>query len=80
MSLDGGEEGPPPNPYAFPSDGKYQDCTDYQRGMPLRDYFAAMAIAPLMSAPRGLRSPTALAEVAYQMADAMLVARMKKRP
>jgi hypothetical protein len=47
--------------------------TAYSTGMTLRDYFAAKAMAAMASHSKG--GTTGLAEVAYQMADAMLIAR-----
>lgn len=44
-----------------------------QNGMPLRDYFAAKAIAGMMSIPSG-DDPGATAAYAYRIADALLAA------
>ena len=47
-----------------------------QRGMTLRDYFAAKAMQGLVGAPQSFPRAT-IAEHAYQMADAMLAEREK---
>ena len=58
---------------AFPTGTNY--------GMTLRDYFAAKAIAGLFHiyhdiTPRdGIKMPRAMAEIAYELADAMMAAR-----
>jgi hypothetical protein len=59
------------NPPAFPS------VFDHERGMTLRDYFAAKAIeGATVSAANNVRFNHALiAEEAYLLADAMLKAR-----
>lgn len=50
-------------------------------GMSLRDYFAAKVLAALITMPMGrakwdgMTTDAGIAEVAYQMADAMLAAR-----
>lgn len=65
------------NPQAFPrpfsqqfQDEKYRA----QEGMTLRDYFAAKAMQPIMSAEVDAAECAAMA---YAMADAMLEARSK---
>jgi hypothetical protein len=63
-----------PNPYAFP----WTDAADDSgsTGMTLRDYFAAKAMPALIA-----ESPNAdddiIAQLAYGLADAMLIARNK---
>ena len=47
---------------------------DLQKGMTLRDYFAAKAMQGLVGAPQSFPRAT-IAEHAYLMADAMLKAR-----
>ena len=61
-------------PQAFPSG----DSGDYP-GMTLRDYIAAQCINGMLAAATSWRSstPTQWAEVAYQIADAMLIEREK---
>jgi hypothetical protein len=56
--------------YAFPQDNAYD------RGMTLRDYFAARAMAGMIS-QYGLEDITELAAIAYNVADAMMVEREK---
>jgi len=63
------------NPPAFPNDGRIQLGDDYQ-GMTLRDWFAGQALIALPNIGCGADldiTDTALA--AYQIADAMLLAR-----
>lgn len=64
------------NPPAFPNDGRIQLGDDYQ-GMTLRDWFAGQALITLPNIGCGadldIDFGTALA--AYQIADAMLLAR-----
>ena len=55
------------NPPAFPS------VFDHERGMTLRDYFAAKAMQALLGYEESTLENDA--EVAYAMADAMLKAR-----
>lgn len=47
----------------------------HDQGMTLRDYFAAKAMQALVSIPNQSGSEKDFAEVAYDMADAMLEAR-----
>lgn len=51
-----------------------------QKGMDLRDYFAAKAMAALLSHPEGVAdwANEQLTEWAYQIADAMMEARKKE--
>ncbi len=58
---------------AFPTDGEY---AGFQSGMSLRDWFAGMSLARLVNEEK--RSPTAVAILAYQIADAMLAERSKE--
>jgi len=46
-----------------------------EKGMDLRDYFAAMALQGLLSDPNVRQSWDKFAEDAYEMADAMMEAR-----
>lgn len=65
------------NPPAFPNDGRIQLGDDYQ-GMTLRDWFAGQALIALPNIGCGADldiTDTALALAAYQIADAMLLAR-----
>ena len=70
------------NPPAFPA--MHFDLADNEHGMTLRDYFAAKAMQVLMAETDGINDdkPGApswqsdtVAELAYEQADAMLVAR-----
>lgn len=69
----------PPNPSAFPHPGV---CG----GMSLRDYFAGQAVADAMRAVAfqqivpidGEQPQDTVARVAYEVADAMLLARAKR--
>lgn len=61
---------------AFPTNGP--DNGVYGAGMPLRDYLAAKAMQGLLGAPSVLKTTEGadeIAEAAYEIADAMLVAR-----
>ena len=75
---------------AFPdpaAERKYADCEGYERGMTLRDYFAAKAMQALTQSEQFLREASewrkidgedvedAIAGSAYDLADAMLKAR-----
>lgn len=61
--------------YAFPCDN-----ISSQRGMTLRDYFAAKALAGLLTqyATRDEDDPTEYSQLSYKYADAMLKARVPK--
>ena len=59
------------NPPAFPS------VFDHERGMTLRDYFAANAMQGLLSSDVNAPLET-FAKQSYKVADAMLVARGEK--
>lgn len=60
------------NPPAFPiGSGDMRDPT----GMTLRDYFAAKAMQGLVTGTTTIPTAEKFAEVAYQLADAMLKAR-----
>ena len=63
------------NPPAFP----YFGHTGWSQsaGMTLRDYFAAKAMQAVLSREDRKGNSTDYAEIAYQMADAMLAAREK---
>jgi hypothetical protein len=64
---------------AFPAEHFYLAIGEH--GMTLRDYFAAKAMQGFIASPRGLNNgkptvePQEYANVAYQVADAMLKAR-----
>ena len=66
------------NPYAFP--------TDDQHGMTLRDYYAGQVIATIgagwLDNAYAYKDGTPIdaAELAYQVADAMLIVREETRP
>jgi len=65
---------PPAFPYLFPD--SQRDSYNVAYGMTLRDYFAAKAMQALISGERPLSPVLALyAEMAYDIADAMLKAR-----
>ena len=64
------------NPPAFPVQSVYiEDQETNSRGMTLRDYFAAKAMQAVLSREDRKGNSTDYAEIAYQMADAMLKAR-----
>ena len=81
----------PENPQAFPMEKQQQSATGYldQRGMTLRDYFAGLAMAGLLSNPvhrdrldddEGFAGQTfgeANSTISYAHADAMLKERAK---
>ena len=60
------------NPQAFPISGSQYSHT---YGMTLRDYFAAHAMQGLVTGTTTIPTAEKFAEVAYQLADAMLKAR-----
>ena len=61
------------DPFAFPNDPK---TYDEGRGMTLRDYFAAKAMAGLLAHPESdMHENDELARQAFNIADAMLEAR-----
>lgn len=73
-----------PNPSAFARSANYVPgsltmTSDYdntaEKGMSLRDYFAAKAMQSTLS--RGYDNPTSVAMSAYRFAEAMLKERMK---
>jgi hypothetical protein len=86
------EENKPENPPAFPAINN--ETAFYERGLSMRDYFAAKAmqqILPIYESKGGNwhqdrrlnwesddGNPDAIAELSYQMADAMLKARQSK--
>lgn len=59
------------NPNAFPG-SVYDGAAE---GMELRDYFAAAAAGGMLADPDGCPTPEIGARIAYQWADAMLMAR-----
>jgi hypothetical protein len=62
------------NPPAFPLNGDWSQIKD--KGMTLRDYFAAKAMQGLLAADTGFTMYSAqIAEISYAQADAMLKAR-----
>lgn len=67
---------------AFPREDYQVDCAPGQRGMSLRDYFAAKAMAACVGADSHVNQnyasqPSNVAELAYEFADAMLAERAK---
>ena len=62
---------------AFPNEG-FNGWGEPEKGMTLRDYFAAKAMQGMMADGQVLRlaPDEQLASVAYEMADAMLKARL----
>lgn len=65
------------NEQAFPNEG-FNGWGEPQKGMTLRDYFAAKAMQGILSAtltPNTIWSQDDAAETAYNVADAMLKAR-----
>ena len=62
---------------AFPS--VHQRSYEPTVGMPLRDYFAGQALAGLLSDPNINFCPHEIANISYQLADAMLAEREKER-
>ena len=64
---------------AFPSSNS-PDTGWYAEGMTLRDYFAAKAMHAVMATPKpmmGQITSDDVAQLSYQMADAMLKARQE---
>ena len=62
------------NTPAFPVSGDWSQIKD--KGMTLRDYFAAKAMQGMLSENSGIRYPTdELAKFAYAVADEMMKAR-----
>ena len=67
--IDGGSAFPVPSPvFDHIAGGE-------QLGMSLRDYFAAKAMVGIISHPTNQGTPAAVADISYQIADAMLVVR-----
>lgn len=62
------------NPSAFPV--IYGDGAGFSEGMTLRDYFAGQALAGLVGSA-AVANGEDVADVAYQLADAMLQERKK---
>ena len=59
---------------AFPVSGDWSQIKD--KGMTLRDYFAAKAMQGMLSENSGIRYPTdELVDFSYKVADAMMKAR-----
>lgn len=65
----------PENPYAFPEGA---GAGDSQRGMTLRDYFAAAALTGLSGGRVNVSEIEDYAEMSYRVADAMLQERAKR--
>lgn len=66
-----------PNPYAFPGETyEANGHVTYQQGMTLRDWFAGQVIAAVYT--RSDADHYADAQIAYDVADAMLKARESK--
>ena len=61
---------------AFPKTGSIEFC-DPQTGMDLRDYFAAKALNGLINYSPEPEEHKLIAELCYQLADAMMKAREK---
>lgn len=67
-------------PRPFSKTGEYSDSTKEhaQAGMTLRDYFAAKALQGICAHPDTWgRQTNEIAKAAYELADAMLAARVK---
>lgn len=64
---------------AFPGEKaeRFGQSNDYSEGMTLRDYFAAKAMAALIVGDKDFM-PLRDADVAYDIADAMLLERAKQ--
>lgn len=60
---------------AFPT--AIPDNAFFQEGMTLRDYFAAKAMAGLLSNPHCINNPEHVARMSYMHADEILEARSK---
>ena len=65
---------------AFPRSASEMHINEYapQKGMTLRDYFAASIMQGMLSRPKSI-DPKHDAEFAYMMADAMLKARKETK-
>ena len=61
------------NPPAFPLNGDWSQIKD--KGMTLRDYFAAQALGGLINYSPEPDEHKAIAELCYSLADAMMKAR-----
>lgn len=77
---------PPDNPPAFPrpisvweSDGRELEYHEAQTGMTLRDYFAGLAMAAILSRPAHDQPSEHLEVFAYRYADLMLRERQNPR-
>jgi len=68
---------------AFPVTFEHSSCTSEHDGMTLRDYFAAQAMAAVLSNPANYgsghewRDAATVSEQAYEIADDMLAERNK---
>ena len=69
------ENGGPAFPYSGVHKGEKENHIIDSHGMLLRDYFAAKAMQGEMSKSDGYETPSKIANYAYQVADAMLLAR-----
>ena len=63
---------------AFPNVPPDSQYSDWDKGMTLRDYFAAAALQGLMANPNQIKSWREYVECAYQTADIMLRVREAK--
>lgn len=65
---------------AFPTtwDANHNAALQTQDGMSLRDWFAGQVLASAAALPIGLADCAFRARLAYQMADAMLAARLSQ--
>jgi len=63
---------------AFPSTIDTGEVVQWDRGMTLRDYFAAKAMQGLIST-EGAGSAERYAEISYRLADAMMKAREEEQ-
>lgn len=65
------------NPRAFPGGNKSNIDGRVANGMTLRDWFAGQALPTLVATTDKRVTPEIIAQVAFQMADAMLTERSK---
>lgn len=65
------------NEPAFPITIDLGQVVEWNKGMSLRDYFAAKALQGLLACPEVRGKVWEFVELAYQYADAMLKARQK---